>query len=320
MAVNYSLKDFQDSGRTFRKELLRLPILGIADDLKYMTQRLGVRYSEVVGQSSFRAQMAPYKPGRKREVKDLDLNLRDLKTYFGAVDVDFDPNSAIQTILGHRAAQAAGNALASTPTALEVLALQGKAVGYDLKLALFSAVRDDNGTTTQDLFDGFDTITSTEIAAGNISAAKKNYVELQDKPDDSNAVKVAKQLLREMSPELRAQECFLFCSQDFADAYNENYLASHHGIVYNDKYDQVSVEGSNKRLTIVPLLGKTDSSFIHITPKENMLVGMDQLSDMEKIKVGDYDPDLITLSMRMFFGVQFESIDPRRLLVAKLPD
>lgn len=321
MPVNYTIKDFQESARTYRRELLRLPILSIAEDLQYMTQRLGVRYSEVVSQSNYKTELKPYKRRTgPRQVKSLDLQQRELRTYFGALDDDFDPNEAIQTILGHRASQAAGDALQSTPTAQEVLALAAKSVGFALKLALFSAVRDDNGNTTQDLFNGFDTITSTEIAAGNIAAAKGNYLELQDKPDDNNAVKIAKQILRSMSQELRAQECFMFCSQDFADSYNENYLMSHHGIVYNDKYNQVSVEGSNKRLTIVPLLGKSESPFIHVTPKANMLVGMDQMSDLEKVKVGDYDPDLITLSMRMFFGVEFESIDPRRLLVVKLPD
>lgn len=319
MSLNYNLKDFQDSARIYRKELLHLPILGIADDLKYMTQRLGVRYSEVVGQSEFNTEFRPHKLGVKRDIKDLDIILRDLKTYFGSIDVDFDPNSAIQTILGHNASMAAGVELQKTPTAREVLGLAAKSAGYKLKLALFSAVRDDNGNTTQDLFDGFDTITSNEIAAGNIASTKGNYVELQDTPDATNAVKIAKQLLRTMSPELRAQECFLFCSQNFADDYNENYLDTHHGISYNEKYNQVDVEGSNKMLTIVPLLGKMDSNFIHITTKANMLVGMDQISDLERVKVGDYDPDLITLSMRMFFGTQFESIDKRRLLVAKLP-
>lgn len=317
--VTYTLKDFQDSARTYRREFLRLPILGIAEDLKYMTQRLGVRYSEVVSEPQLDVEFKPYKRGG-RELKDLNLVQRELKTYFGKIDTDFEPNSAIQTIIGHSASQSVGSALASTPTAREVIGLQAKSAGYKLKLSLFSAVRDDNGNTTQDLYDGYDTITSNEIMAGNIATAKNNLIELDDKPNDNNAVKIAKQILRSMSPELRAQECFLFCDQNFADSYNENYLQTHRAIVYNEKYNQVSVEGSNGMLTIVPLLGKSDSPFIHVTPRANMLVGMDQLSDLETVKIGDYDPDLITLSMRMFFGVQFESIDPRRLLVAKLPD
>lgn len=317
--VNFSLKDFQDSARIYRREFLRLPILGIADDLKFMTQRFGVRYSEVVSESQFDVEFRPYKRGN-RELKDLDIIQRDLKTYFGKIDADFEPNSAIQTIIGHAASQAVGQSLASTPTAREVIALAAKSAGFKLKKALFSAVRDDNGNTTQDLFDGFDTITANEIAGGGIASAKGNYLELQDKPDDDNTVKIAKTIMKALSPELRAQPCYLFCDQNFADAYNESYLKSHHGVIYNDKYNQMTVEGSNGLLTIVPLLGKNESQYIHVTPKENMLVGMDQMSDMETVRIGDYDPDLLTLSMRMFFGVQFESIDPRRLLVVKLPD
>ncbi len=317
--VTYTLEDFRNSARTYRRNILRLPIVALRDDLRYMTLRPNVRYSEVVSQSDFDVEFRPYKRG-KRELKDLKLIQRDLRTYFGKIDADFEPNSAINTIVGHRASLAAGKDLAHTPTAQEVLYLAAKSAGKKLKLALFSAVRDEDGETTQDLFDGFDTITANEIAQGNISEEKGNYHMLSAKPDDSNAVKLAKEMLRKMSPELRAEECFLFCSQDFADAYNEAYLESHKGLVYNTKYNQVSVEGSNQMLTIVPLLGKTGSRFIHIAPKANMLVGVDQFSDLERVKIGDYDPDLITMSMRMFFGVEFESIDPRRLLVCEIPE
>lgn len=317
--LNFSLDDFKEAARIYRKDFLRLPILSLNDDLKFMTPRMGVRYSEVVMQPDLEADFVPYKR-RRREFRDLNIIMRELRTYFGALDYDFEPNSAIQTILGHRASQAAGQPLASTPTAREVLALVAKKAGYNLKYALFSATRDADGNSSLDLFDGFDTIANEEVQKGNISAAKKNYFRLSAKPDATNAVAMAKDILHAMSPELRAQECFIFCTQDFVDAYNENYLATHPAVPYNTKYNQTSVEGSNGMLTFVPLLGKQDSPYMQVTPKANMLVGMDQMSDLESVRIGDYDPNLITLSMRMFFGVQYESIDPRRLLLVEIPD
>lgn len=313
----YTLSDFQKAATTFRKDLVRLPIIGISDTLQYMTPRPGVRYSELVGQSSADAQFAPYKAGRRTDM-NLNLVLRDLRTYFGSVNADFEPNAEIQTLLGHKASQALGDNQASTPTALEVLANVAKALSGHLNDAIFSAKRDADGTTTSTLFDGFDTITDAEITAGKIAASVGNYMKFTDAINKQNAVDRLKSILTSMSPILRKEDCFLFCSYEVADAYNEAYLMSHTGLVYNDKYSQVTVEGSNNKLTIVPLASKAGSKFIHVSPKRNMLVGFDQMGDVENVAVKEFAPDILTYCAKMFFGVQFESIDPRRLFVAEL--
>lgn len=314
----YTLSDFQKAATTFRKDLVRLPIIGISDTLQYMTPRPGVRYSELVGQSSADAQFAPYKAGRRTDL-NLNIVLRDLKTYFGSVNADFEPNAEIQTLLGHKASQALGDNQASTPTALEVLANVAKALSGHLNDAIFSAKRDADGTTTATLFDGFDTITDAEITAGKIATSVGNYMKFADAINKQNAVDRLKSILTSMNPILRKEDCFLFCSYEVADAYNEAYLMSHSGIVYNDKYSQVTVEGSNNKLTIVPLASKSGSKFIHVSPKRNMLVGFDQMGDVENVAVKEFAPDILTYCAKMFFGVQFESIDPRRLFVAELP-
>lgn len=317
---NYSLEDFQKAAITFRKDLLRLPLIGINDTLQYMTPRPGVRYEELVGSSSVNAQLAPYQAGKRTEA-NLNLVLRALKTYFGSVNADFEPNSAIQTLLGHHAAQAMGDAQKSTPTAREVLALIAKDISAHLNDAIWSGVRNAKGTATADLFDGFDTITSAEITAGNIAAAEGNYVKLTEAITASNAVDIIKnKILFQLDPLLRKEDLFLFCDYATADAYNESYLLTHTGLVYNQNYKQVTVEGSNNKLTIVPLANKAGSKFIHVAPKRNMLVGFDQMSDAERVDVKEYGPDVLTFMMRMFFGVQFESIDKRRLFVAEFAD
>jgi len=315
----YSLEDFQKAAATFRRQLLRLPIVGINDTVQYMTPMPGVTYETIVGASSVDAQLAPYKAGRRTDA-NLDLNLRALKTYFGSVNADFEPNSAIQTLLGHKAAQAMGDAQAATVSAREVLALIGKQVSAALNDSIWKAKRKPDGVTTMDLFDGFDTITEAEIAAGSIAADKKNYVKLTEAITPANAVDVIKSVLFSLDHRLRAQDCFLFCDYATADAYNEAYLMSHTGLVYNEQYKQISVEGSNNHLTIVPLANKAGSKFIHIAPKANMLVGFDQMSDAENVAVKEYAPDVLTFMLRMFFGVQFESVDPRRLFVAELAE
>ena len=307
--LQFTLDDYQKAAIKWRKDLLMLPIIGISDTLQYMTGRPGIRYKENVGTIYADAQFAPYKATRSGDV-NLKLDFRTLETHFGNVVAKFEPNSAISTLLGTGATK--GDGQMTTPTALHVLAQIAKGLSEHLNDAMWNGVRNANGDTTKDLFDGFDTITQKEITAGNVSAENGNYMKITEKITSANAVDVAKEILFSLDPRLRSQELLMFCSQDFADKYNEAYLMSHGGIAYNTQYAQGSVEGSNGRLKLVPLYNKADSKFIHICPKSNMLVGYDQMGDIESIMVKEYEPFILTYIATMFFGVQFESIDKRR--------
>lgn len=312
-------EDFQKAAIQFDRDLLKIPVLTVRDTTQYMTMRTGITNTVLIGSENVSAQFAPYKANRKSSV-DLNLTLRSLTPYFGSLNAEFEPNEAISTLMGHKASQAMDGGLETTVTAKEVLAMIAKSASASLNDAIWTGKRKPSGTESKDLFDGFDTITAQEITAGEISEAKKNLIVLTEAVTKDNAVKVIKNAMFKMDPQLRAQECFLFCSQDIADAYNEGYMETHKSLQYNDKYEQVYVEGSGKKLTIVPLASKTGSSFIHIAPKANMVVGVDQESDIESVKVKDYAPDTLTFMMRLFFGVQFKSIDKSQLLVIKLPE
>ena len=94
--LQFDLAAYQEAAHKYRKDLLRLPIIGIQDTLKYMTGRPGIRYKESVAAVSGDAQFGPYKPSRSTDF-NLNLNFRTLETYFGSVVAKFDPNSAIST-------------------------------------------------------------------------------------------------------------------------------------------------------------------------------------------------------------------------------
>ena len=100
--------------------------------------------------------------------------------------------------------------------------------------------------------------------------------------------------------------------------YNESYQSLHGALPYNLGYEKNTVEGSNNKLHMIPLTNKLGSKFIHIAPKSNMLVGFDQMGDMESVDVREFAPFVLTYIATMFFGVQFESIDRRRLKVIEL--
>ena len=297
--LTFTPQQFQEAATKYRRELLMLPIIGCYETLQYMTGRPGIRYKENVGAISGDAQFAPYKPSRSTDF-NLNVDYRTLETFFGSVVAKFEPNSAVSTILGATGATK-GDGQMQAPTALHVLALIAKGLSSHLNDALWNGKRNASGDTTADLFDGFDTITSNEITAGNISVANKNYMKLTEEITTANAVDIAKEILFSLDPRLRAQDLIMYCSQDFADKYNEAYLLTHGGIVYNNKYDH-----------------KMDSKFIHVTAKSNMLVGYDQMSDVESILVKEYEPFILSYIATMFFGVQFESIDYRRMKVIEL--
>lgn len=315
--LEFTPQEWQEAAHKYRKELLMLPLLGCKDTLQHMTGRPGIRYKESVGTIGMDAQFGPYKADR-RSGNNLNLSFRTLETFFGSVVQDFEPNSAIRTLLGAGATK--GNGQASTPTAREVLGLIAKSLSYHLNNAIWSAQRNDNGDTTAELFNGFDTITTAEITAGTIAAGHGNYVKLTDAFTKENACDLIKDILFHLDPHLRAQNVNVYCSQSIYDMYSESYQATHGGLIYNTQYQQNVVEGSEGRLKLVPLANKADSKFIHIAPANNMLYGYDNMSDVEKVEVERFAPFVLTYVATMFFGVQFESIDKSRLKVVELAD
>ena len=294
-----------------------LPILGSKDTLQHMTGRPGIRYKERVGTMDYNAQFAPYNPSR-RSNENLKLDFRTLETFLGSVVANFEPNQAVNTLLGEGATK--GDGQMQTPTAKHVLALIAKSLSFHLNEAIWSGVRNPNGDTTMDLFDGFDTITAKEIADGNITAGKGNYLKLTEKITKANACDVLKEILFSLDPHLRAQQLNLYCSQELVDMYNESYQLTHGGLPYNTRYSQNAVEGSEGRLVMVPLANKFGSNFIHIAPKGNMLYGYDTMSDETSILVKEYQPFILSFIATMFFGVQFETLDKRRFKTIELAD
>lgn len=312
----FTLEEFKSAAIKWRKELLMLPIIGCQDTLQHMTGRPGIRYKENVGAISGDAQFGPYKPSRSTDF-NLNVDFRTLETFMGSVVAKFEPNSAVSTILGAIGATK-GDGQKQTITAKHVLALIAKGLSENLNNAIWSAKRNASGDTTQDLFDGFDTITDAEIKAGKISTDVGNYAKLTDTIDATNAVDIAKDILFHLDPRLRAMDINMYCSQSFVDAYNEGMLLTHGGISYYQQYAQNTVEGSNGKLHMIPLFNKADSKFIHICPKSNMLVGYDQMGDVESVDVEKYEPFILSYVATMFFGCQFESIDPRRFKTIEL--
>lgn len=197
-SLQFTPQQFADAAHKWRSDLLMLPIIGIQDTLQYMTGRPGIRYKESVGTITGDAQFAPYNATRRSNF-NLNVDYRTLETFFGSVVADFEPNTAVSTLLGAVGATK-GDGQAQTPTAQAVLALVAKGLSGHLNDAIWSAKRNANGLTSADLFNGFDTITDDEIAGGGLSVAKGNYAQLSQSLTAQNAVDSRKKCSSRSTP------------------------------------------------------------------------------------------------------------------------
>lgn len=306
----------QESAQKFREELLLLPSIAVEKTTQYMSIRPGVTGKETVGTlEDGDAQFGPYDPHRKTTGEK--ITGRTLESFFGSVIHEFDPNSVAGSV--YQSAITSGEGLKSADINKYVIANRLKVIGKRLAPAIWNGVRKESGTTTKDLFNGFDTIAQTEITAGNLSAAKKNFIQLTEPITRLNAVDQLKKIAKAATAELKEEdELYMFLDPDIKDLYDECYKAETGAVPYNKEYEHGVLEGFGGRIKFAPVASKAGSQFIQLTTKSNMLIGVDQISQKETLAVEKFSSFVLTLSAAMWWGVEYESIAPERLMVAKL--
>lgn len=315
--VKITDQDLATSARTYRKDLLMVPVHALAKSLQHMTLRTGVRHSEKVGELTGDIEMGPYSETRVDD-KDVSISTRELKTYLGSVVKKFSPNSVAQTVYGSSITK--GESLTNVEIVRLVLSYLSAKIGAGIDRHLFNAVRKADGNKTVDLFDGFDTITGQEIASGSISTDLGNLYEFSEPITKLNAVDQIVTFCRSADDFLQETEgAKLLISRDIYNAYVDDYKATTGAIVYNDKFLKTSVEGFDN-VELVPMYQKKNAPYIQLTTKSNLLVGVDQEGDEEDIVIEKHAPFVLDFVATMFFGTQFETLDKTRLLVGKLAE
>lgn len=314
-AINISDAELQKSAVTYRKDLLVMPVIAAEATLQHMTPRPGVAGREVLGQLSGGIELGPYDPQRYDD-DGLDIKPRTLETYLGSVIKRFDLNSVAKTVYGSLTTQ--GEALTALDLARQVLNYLSMQLGRNLNLHIWSAKRNDTGTKTKDLFDGFDTITQKEIAAGTIDTTEGNFMQLSQAIDESNATDILMSIYESADDILQGVPTKMFVPVSVYRAYNKDYLASFGNVVYNTQFKKTYLEGTDNLCELVPLVSKKGSPYIHLTTKSNMIYGYGDGLDSEKIAIEKHHEFLLSFVATMFFGCQFEAINKERLMVAKL--
>ena len=314
-AINISDAELQKSAVTYRKDLLVMPVIAAEATLQHMTPRPGVAGREVLGQLSGGIELGPYDPQRYDD-EGLAIKPRTLETFLGSVIKRFELNSVAKSVYGSLTTQ--GEALTSLDLARQVLNYLSMQLGRNLNLHIWSAKRNDTGTKTKDLFDGFDTITQKEIAAGTIDTTEGNFMQLSQAIDESNATDILMSIYESADDILQGVPTKMFVPVSVYRAYNKDYLASFGNVVYNTQFKKTYLEGTDNLCELVPLVSKKGSPYIHLTTKSNMIYGYGDGLDREKIAIEKHHEFLLSFVATMFFGCQFEAINKERLMVAKL--
>ena len=313
--VVFTTEELAKTAIKYRKVFLMMAVIGLEETKKHMSIRPGIRYKETVGELSGAIEIGPYSESRIDQ-GDINIVPRELETFFGSVVREFSPNTIYQSLWGSSVTK--GEGLKDTDITKQVVAYLMKKMSEALNKNVWSAKRNANGTKTADLFNGFDTIAQDEITAGKLSAEKKNLHSFSAAIDETNAVDALKAFYRSADDILKGEQTKLFISHSIYDAYVEDYKATTGAIVYNREFDKTTLEGSRGKCELVPLSNKADSNLIQLTTQGNMLIGVDQESDLEKILIEKHAAFVLQFIVTMFFGCQYESISKERLLVGKL--
>jgi len=316
MALTTLATELNASAQKYAKELLMLPAIGLSELIPFMTGYPGVTYKQTIGELFASSQLRPYNGGNN-EVDTTALDERTLETFLGSVVELFDPNTLKQTVWAQLAAN--GNSVSDATFAkAQLMAIMDSILGY-LGPAAWKADRNDAGTTTLELFNGFDTITADEITATKITVAKGNLYEVSEAITNANAVDALRAIYKAASPELKAKAVNMFVDPDILIAYEEDYLTTVGAVPYNTGFEQSKLHGTGGRWNIVPMVGKAGSDFITVSTKRNMVYGYGNGVADEKIEVRRGDNAFkLQFILAMFFGVQFATVNKKELLIAKL--
>ena len=310
--------ELAQSAHKFRRELIQVPMHAMRETTQYMTVRTGIRYTETVGELSGNIDLGPYSETRIDNA-DITIKGRTLETFLGSVVKKFSPNSVVKSI--YDSAITKGEQLTNVEIARRVLAFLSAKLGHNLQSHIFNAVRNDNGTTSADLFNGFDTIAAAEIGATTptISTALGNKYEFSAAITASNAIDQITALCEAASELLvsGARKVNLYCAPAIYRAYLKDYQASNGALPYNTEFRKAVVEGF-EQVNFVPLYNMANSPYVYISPASNMLVGCNLEGEEEDITIEKHEAFVLQYIATMFFGVQFESIAPENLMVGVL--
>jgi hypothetical protein len=314
MAISQDLSIAQaliEAGTKYKKEILTAPVVAFDEIKPYFTIRNGIQGKIVGGILTVNGQFRPYRTEKGASGVG-NIKPYEWEVYLGDLVKEFDPNVVLGSLYTEPTATKPDQMAIARRIALEVALKAGEAL-YD---SLFTAVRNPDGDTTEDLFNGFNTIFAKAITAETASASIGNFMDLTGTPIGThNAGDVLKDMFKDLHRVLtRGHKLSLYCPPSIVDYYEMWFQQEFGHAPWNLGYQQKELHSSRGRLHFVELDNMETDNMMYVTVKENMNIGFDRESDKEQVEIRRVDnPKVVQLFMKTHFGVGFETIMPEYL-------
>lgn len=306
-----------EAGTKYKRELLAMVVAALNEMFPYVTLQTGIQGKIVGGVLTTDAQLRPYRTD-KGASDNTKIDPFEWETFLGDVVKEFDPNAILGTLYTEATDKKPTEREIAKRVALEIAKKVGEAI-YD---AIFTAKRNPAGETTAELFNGYCTIIVNQITAGTpkVSVSLKNFI------DDSavtitsdNVGDVLKAYWRGLNKLLKKQKVNFYINQTILEMYEDWFQVEYGHAPWNSGFEQKYLIGSNKKCTLVPFDNMEGQPYIFITIKDNVKMGVDQMSDVEKVRIRECDnPKLVQFFMMAYFGVGYETFDARYFKAFKI--
>ena len=321
--VTFTPEELSTSFQKYRKELIVMPMFAMNAAMQHMGFRDGIRYKEHLHEMKGNFEFGNYDKYKKGNGA-FQIVQRTLETFFGNCIEPIDPNSIYQTLWGSDVTK--GEALKNVDWTKRVCAYIMKKLGENMFLNMWTAKHDPTDTTkTAKWFNGFCTLEDIEIAAGNMAKELQNLYYLPEAFTVFNTEDLINDFFwgdaaagwPGVHTLLRGQKVKLFMSETVKYYYEKSYQTNHGALPYNLQFTKAHLEGKeNVEFVALP---NVPENYLSLTPKGNILTlwnlrTADETFLCEKSLTSHYDVDFLA---NMFYGEQYESINPERLCVAR---
>jgi len=294
------------AGIKYKKDLLAAPLLALSRILPYFNLRSGIQGKEIGGQLETSGEFIPYKTA-KNPTDDVKITPREWETFLGDLLKEFDPHAVLGTLYTEKTSKPADTMEIARKVAIRVM----QQAGNNFYKNLFVAKRNAAGTTTKDLFNGFSTVFAAALTAGDASAAKGNFVDASGTVINENNVGDVLRTLWEdsLDENLKDQKVLLYCSPRLVNIYKRWYQMEFGSTPWNQGYEQRTLISSDDKCVFVPMSCMNGQDYIYFSIRENMMIGVDQMSDTETLEIRRPDnPKLVQMYAKTYFGTGFDTI------------
>jgi hypothetical protein len=295
------------AGTVYKKDLLTAPQLAFDEIRPYFNIRTGVQGKVVGGLLTAPGQFAPYKTNPDK-TDNANIVAEEWETYLGQILEEFDPN----VVLGSLYTEKTSTKITEMEIAKKVAMEIAMSAGENLVLSLFTAVRNASGTTTVQLYNGYDKLTDVAIVDEKVSEELGNLIEITDTLTRENVGDKLRAAYRKLNLKLKSNaKLKLYVPISILEMYEDWFQDEFGTAAWNEGIEQKYLIGTSRRCEFIPLASMEAGKYLYFTVTTNMNIGFDAEGDKTDVKIREVsNPNVVQLHMKSFFGVGFETVIP----------